>query len=97
MVGQDLSEQIFKAAKDDILVGRTAGDQSVLIVLVRDILQLEGDALAQRAEAIRNSLAETVAQDSLELFGRALEDRHGATFSQSAIDSSFERLSQTGY
>ena len=97
MIGTELSERIFKAEQGDIVLGRTAGSRSVLIVLVREIVALEGDALAERTKAIADGFNRSIAQDSLELYGRSLERRHGATFSQSAVDSVFERLGQIGY
>ena len=97
MLTQDLRTKIFKAKQGDILVGRTAGDQSVLIVLVREVNALEGDALKERVTALETALAGGVSTDMLEYYGRALETRHGATFNQDAINSVFEHLSQVGY
>ena len=97
MIGADLRAKIFEAKKDDLLFGRTRGDQSILIVQVRDVTPMEGDALAERVEAVKTAMATSIGADTQELFARALEMRHGATFNQSAIDGVFERLGQTGY
>ena len=97
MLGQDLRDQVFKAKAGEILVGRSPGGQSVLIVLVREVNELTGEPLTERVAQLEQALGGGVGTDMLEFFGRALEDRHGATFNQSAIDSVFERLGQTGY
>lgn len=97
MIGQDLRDKVFKARAGDILIGRSPGDQSVLIVEVREVVEVPAEALAKSVEELDKVFAGGVAADTLELFGRALESRHGATFNQAAIDSVFDRLGQIGY
>ena len=97
MIGRDLRDRVFKAKAGDILVGRSPGDQSVLIVEVREVVEVPAEALAKSVEELDEAFAGGVAADTLELFGRALESRHGATFNEAAVDSVFDRLGQIGY
>lgn len=97
MIGRDLRDRVFKAEPGEILVGRSPGDQSVLIVEVREVVEMSGEALTKSVEEIDKAFASAIGADTLEFFGRALEERHGATFNQTAIDAVFERLGQIGY
>lgn len=97
MIGQALRDKVFKAKAGDILIGRSPGDQSVLIVHVREVVELSGETLAKQVEQLEQALSSGVATDMLEYFGRALESRHGATYNRAVIDAVFDRLGQTGY
>lgn len=92
ILSRDLREKIFAAKAGDLIIGRTRGDQSVVIALVREVNPLAGDTLKERVKQLEDALAGGVATDTLEFYGRALEERHGATFNQGAVDSVFRAL-----
>ncbi len=97
ILDQDLRVRIFTAEKDAILVDRSAGDQSVVIILVREIVPLAGETLTERVTAVEQAMSGSLADDTQEFFARALEVRHEAQVNQGAIDGVFERLGHTGY
>jgi len=87
-------EQIFSAAEGDLVIGRARGNQSVLLITVREVRALEGDALAERVTAAETALASSIAGDQLEFHGRAMEERHGAFVNPEAVEAVFEQLGQ---
>jgi peptidyl-prolyl cis-trans isomerase D len=50
------------------------------------------DAVREQAEAVRAALTQSVAQDQLEYFGRALEAEMGAVFNQQALDAVLSQI-----
>ena len=96
MIPQELTRQIFAGDEGEIVMGRSRGEQSVLIVHVREVVPLADDALAERVASVEQALSSGVGTDTLEFFGRALEDRHGAQVNRGAVDTVFEQLGQSG-
>lgn len=88
----DLATKIFAGKEGEIFVGRTRGDQSVIVAAIKKVNALEGDALKQAKERAELSLVGSVAADQFEMFGRAIEKRHGARIKSGAVDAVFQQL-----
>ena len=81
-------------AEGDMVIGRTRGNQSVLLITVREVKVLEGEALAERVAAAEAALANSVAGDQFEYYGRAVEERHSAFVNAEAVEAVFDSLGQ---
>ncbi|MEM7191064.1 MAG: hypothetical protein AAF439_15740, partial [Pseudomonadota bacterium] len=92
-----ITEQIFDAELGSIVIGRSNADQSVLIAQVKTITGLEPDQLSQNTEMASRTIRTGIQRDQLEMFSRALEERHGAEINPTAIDGVFEQLNQMGH
>jgi len=93
----DLVEAIFAAEAGDVVVGRNAEDDAVLIVHLRGIVPIDDEALVERAEERDDLMAASMMRDQLEYFVRALEERHGAAVNMSAVNGVLEHIGQSGY
>lgn len=93
----DLTEAAFAAEQGALLHGRNRGDTAVIILSVREIVPLEGDALTARVTALEEEMQRGIVADTAEFFGRALEKRYPVEVNEAAIDSVFEQLGQSGY
>lgn len=90
----ELIEQIFKVeAADEIVVGRNARNDAVIVAKITNIAPLEGEVLDAQTEAARQVMRNAMSSDQLELFSRAIQDKHGAVVNNDAIDQVFEQLS----
>ncbi len=76
--------------------GRRAGGDAVLLGVVSGVEPLGGAELATRTAAIDAALLESLQRDQLDYFGRALEDRYGATVNPEMVASVFDRIGQSG-
>lgn len=91
-----LADAVFTAKPGDPLTGRRAGDDAVLLGIVRSVEPLAGAELAERAVALDAALLQSLQRDQLEYFGRALEELYGATVNPETVASIFDRLGQSG-
>ncbi len=92
----ELADAVFAASQGDPVTGRRAGGDAVLLGVVSAVEPLGGAELATRAAAIDAALLESLQRDQLDYFGRALEDRYGATVNPDIIASVFDRIGQSG-
>ncbi len=81
-----LVEALFAAPEGGTATAPAPGDEGVVLAQVTAVTPLEGEALATAAAEVEEALEASLAGDVQEYFGRAVEDRHGATINQSVLD-----------
>lgn len=91
-----LADAAFAAEAGDPLVGRSRAGDAVLLGQLDAVQPLSEDALAESAAAIRDALVQSLEQDQLEYFGRAVQALHGTEFDPGAIEQVYTRLGQSG-
>ncbi|MFK7945384.1 MAG: SurA N-terminal domain-containing protein [Paracoccaceae bacterium] len=93
----ELIGAMFSADEGDAVVGRSSDGRSAVIAKITGLEALEGADLDIEAQEVGDIFSNSLARDQLEYFARALEARHGAQVSVSAVDGVFEQLNQIGY
>ncbi|MEM7060349.1 MAG: SurA N-terminal domain-containing protein [Pseudomonadota bacterium] len=89
----DFVDQIFTVENEgDVVIGRNARNSAVIVAKVNTINALEGEALEQQVAAAQDVLRNAMAGDQLEMFARAIQDKHGSVVNAEAIDQVFEQL-----
>lgn len=81
-----LVEKLFAAPEGGTATAPAPGGEGVILAQVTEVTPLEGEALATAAADVADALEMSLANDTQEYFGRALEGRYGATINQSVID-----------
>ena len=91
---REMATEVFEAALDTVVTGR-AGDE-ILVARITHVGGVNEAALIVRLDEITAALGNSLANDYVEYFGRALEARHGATFNPDVIESIFDQLGAQG-
>ncbi|HUF57074.1 MAG TPA: SurA N-terminal domain-containing protein [Thermohalobaculum sp.] len=81
-----LVEALFAAPQGGTATVPAPGGEGVILAQVTAVTPLDGEALATAAAEVEEALEMSLAGDVQEYFGRAVEDRHGATINQSVLD-----------
>lgn len=97
VLSRALIGEIFGADVNSRVFGRATDGGGVLVVEVREVTALADEEAASVAEQIDSALSLSMSRDTLDLFARAVEKRHGAAVNQGAIDEVFRLISQSGY
>ena len=93
-LSSDLVDALFAATEGDVVHGRNSTGDAVVLVHVRSVTPLDGEELARQVDTAETSLTNSVVQDQVEYFARALEERHGRVVNQGTIEQIFEQLTQ---
>ncbi len=91
----DLVTSIFEGEKDAVVHGRGAGNDSVNLIRVGEIVPLDDERRTSDTEQIETALNQSLARDTFEYFGRAIEARHGTVVDETALEEVFGYLGQS--
>lgn len=89
----DFVDQIFAVENEgQVVIGRNARNSAVIVAKVTSIAPLEGEALETQVAAAQQVLRDAMSRDQIEMFARAIQDKHGSVVNEEAIDQVFEQL-----
>ena len=81
-----LVERLFAVPEGGTAVAPAPDGSGVILAQVAGVSELDGEALATAAAEVGSSLEQSLAADTQEYFGRALEDRHGTRVYESVLE-----------
>ncbi len=90
-----LADAAFAAKPGDPLVGRAADGEAVLLGQLEAVKPLAPEALADAAAKLDEAITGSLADDQLEYFGRAVQDRLGVEINPGAVEQVYTRLGQS--
>ena len=88
-----LVEDLFAVPEGGTAVTPAADGAGVILAQVTGVTPLEADALASAAADIREVLKRSVIADTRDYYGRALQDRYGATVNDAVLNDVVRLLS----
>lgn len=92
-LGAELTGLLFETPEGDAVHGATPDGSGVIVAEVGEIIPAPEDALGEAAAQLDGLLAESIAADAMEYYGRALEAGFEAGVDPEAIEAVFNELS----